>query len=335
MKKKSFLFLGLVAVLSQACAVEDDMPTGDELDVDSADSGGKADGPGADNYTFYTARQDFRRCASPMCGGKWVSRVNRANLKCADGTTAKECYVAEIDWSSLGLPESQLDGARDALNPLFRGSLQTRDFGEVGKFGVLQPTEIWAANNEAPSDGVFVRVTDSGIRCITTPCNSLHEGKLNAGLGADIAELDFSWSDATEDEISKAYEAVASDDGLLVVGYRYFYRDNGSWAKGRDVSQFWRRVVAVDDSGSLQAGDTCGGRTPGSCDDGLFCAFEAAAICGFADATGTCAVKPEACIQLYQPVCGCDGLTHGNSCMAANAGTSVQYDGECASTPPS
>lgn len=35
------------------------------------------------------------------------------------------------------------------------------------------------------------------------------------------------------------------------------------------------------------------------------------------------------CIQLYDPVCGCDGKTYGNSCMADNAGVTSYKKGEC------
>ena len=65
------------------------------------------------------------------------------------------------------------------------------------------------------------------------------------------------------------------------------------------------------------------------CGDGQFCNFDIDASCGFADASGVCAAKPEVCIELYAPVCGCDGQTYGNACFANAAGTSVAADGEC------
>ncbi len=80
-------------------------------------------------------------------------------------------------------------------------------------------------------------------------------------------------------------------------------------------------------------GTICGGFIGSPCADDEFCSFEPEAICGFADATGVCLPRPDACIALFKPVCGCDGETYSNSCHAASAGTSVQHEGECESEP--
>ena len=50
---------------------------------------------------------------------------------------------------------------------------------------------------------------------------------------------------------------------------------------------------------------------------------------GNCDGEGVCTLIPEVCPDVYDPICGCDGLTYGNECEAAMEGMSVDYRGEC------
>lgn len=64
-----------------------------------------------------------------------------------------------------------------------------------------------------------------------------------------------------------------------------------------------------------------------ACDDSAECADGYCARPDGCEMPGRCAPVPEVCMQVL--VCGCDGLTYGNPCLAAEAGVAVDTLGEC------
>jgi hypothetical protein len=69
--------------------------------------------------------------------------------------------------------------------------------------------------------------------------------------------------------------------------------------------------------------DTCADNS--ECPENAFCLFRDGACMG----PGKCFLRPEACIQLYAPVCGCDSKTYSNECAAHQNGVSILHAGAC------
>jgi eight-cysteine-cluster-containing protein len=152
------------------------------------------------------------------------------------------------------------------------------------------------ANSAKAPEGVYARVRDNGVRCITWPCPSISEGKLNSWLWGNIAGVDLSWSEASEDELSKAYEAMTTTDGLLITGWRYWFKGPGGWGAGRTAEQFFRRVTPAPQKTCHVGGcsgqvcsdrddvvTTCEWRDEYACYDTATCELQGDGNCGWTE----------------------------------------------------
>lgn len=276
--------------------------------------------------SYLSLRRDLRRCASPLCGGFFVSRVNRLTTVCVDGSRSDACYVAELDLSALGLSDEQAALVSNAPEDfVLRGEIVpfSSDFGELGQLSV---SEAWQGHAGVEARGAFLRVKNEGIVCITNPCPSFSAELLNSRLpSVSIAEVDLEGISA---DPSDGLEQANAAEGLLVAAWPEIVSGPAGRALGLDASEYFIPLTA----GSSPA-SPCGTRGAPACSDGTFCDFPPEAGCGRADAPGTCQPQPELCPEIFAPVCGCDGVTYDNACFANAAGVSAETEGPCAPDP--
>jgi hypothetical protein len=242
---RTSLLLGLLsATLIPACTATD---TPDEFAGESSADGEDGKGDAAGAFGFLNVIADNRACSldSPSgCGtGFFVNRANRSTIQCGRGPTQSQCKVTEIDWSGTAMPASVAQGYEDMLSAgtpmLVKGTIvpAANDAGVS-----LAVTEIWVSSNPEWVDGVFTLVKDNGIRCITAPCPSLGEQKLNSNLSAMITNIDFDDARAngvTQEQIDLASDQLYGGDGIVVVGYRYYDSAGG---KARTAAKFFTKA---------------------------------------------------------------------------------------------
>ncbi|MBP9087627.1 MAG: hypothetical protein KBG15_16005 [Kofleriaceae bacterium] len=222
-----------------------DQPEVDELAGEIADDAAgdsKADGASDSVYTYFTVRADtMRRCASPMCGGKFLKRVNRSTTVCHTGRAATECYVPALDYTGLGLSEDQVNLLAD--RPLLvRGRFAAKLFpGTLGNLGTFIVTEAWQAQSDNTPEGVFVRIKDSGARCVAAPCENKQERALNGSRKAQISEIRWEDADMTDEALIASIQSTFQE-GTIVAGNRFTVRVGSRTSKGRTATAVYRKV---------------------------------------------------------------------------------------------
>jgi hypothetical protein len=229
----------VMAAVSFGCAPAGE---GDELGEFGAEA---ADEVRAESFVMYRLRHDTRRCVSPLCGGVWVSRVNRSSTLCADGSLARECYVAEVDYSALGLSAEALDAfssRASAGQAIVRAKLRNKAFGTFGSLGSLVVTEGWQALTDAAPTGPFYSARDNGTRCLRAPCANIDVTRLNYDLRMTIHGVKLDGIAGLSDSDIHNVNEQLGDPGVIVAGPVRSRTVNGSTERSITATQVYLRV---------------------------------------------------------------------------------------------
>ncbi|MGE0871361.1 MAG: DUF6748 domain-containing protein [Kofleriaceae bacterium] len=226
------LSVALASTIFAGCA--SNSTTGeDELAGESAnDDAGKADGTGL--YGYWTIASKGT--------GFTVARVNRSSAICGDDTTAPQCDVEALEWFAAGFGEADIaafeQSIKDGKQLLLKGDIVGVDEGHPQiTFDINQ---VWLAGSEdGVTEGVFVMAKDNGVRCLSAPCPSITETRLNTARSIDITAIDLDETGADEYTVAIARMQL-SRDGVIIAGDRYYYGNDG---KGRMANQFFTRAV--------------------------------------------------------------------------------------------
>jgi hypothetical protein len=155
---------------------------------------------------IYTVRSDPRLCPSPLCGGYWVALANGARTWCSDGVQRSRCYIAEARGATL------FDGG------LAKGTINSADYGGLGKLGVLVVSAVFAPAGAAAVTGGYYRIVDTGIRCVRAPCFSYRATQVNGMTRTTMSGVDLEAAWAKPTEVERAQTALYTKNGLLARG---------------------------------------------------------------------------------------------------------------------
>ena len=204
------------------------------------------------NSSYWSVQPDLRLCPAPLCGGVFVSLLNRPLTRCPDGAVRETCHLAGVDWNALGLnaeDRSRFEQAVLAGRGLVRGDLrrgQPRPGGQppgLDAPGLLVVTEGWIAATGSRPRGGFYRASDNGIVCVTTPCFSLREALLNTKSQRNVSGLDLASVGARAATVEAAWHQLRTSS-ILVAGRNRERTAAGPAGRGVELvaTQFYLRV---------------------------------------------------------------------------------------------
>ncbi|HLE99110.1 MAG TPA: DUF6748 domain-containing protein [Gaiellaceae bacterium] len=200
----------------------------------AAPAGGE---PGLQASYAYLARADPRLRPSPYCGGLWVRAVNKPQPPCP-GPVRGECYVASTNFDRLPLREvvrARLASRFAEGRALVVARVVSGQLEAFPELAVLEISEVWTASSSPRKPaGVFRRIQDNGVRCVTTPCFSIVATALNTDRVVTISDVDLSRVGASQAERKRALALIAKGR-LIASGQIVADRNAGPASPGRKL----------------------------------------------------------------------------------------------------
>jgi hypothetical protein len=222
---------------------------------------------------------------------------------------------------------------RRISEPRLRGLRAAHAIALLLLFGLPAPQATWAQTLEAPP---FVTADETGAFC--------YDAIFTAGPGGFGIMIQFIGGSSNTDVPDIYIESFCGES--LAEGETLSFWTGAPHCPG-GIGGFLEDLTAEgsvsasisSQMGELSCGDDGGqsfGVTTGilplepvicfdnsACASGRYCQKSE----GLCEESGTCSNRPESCSPGGTGVCGCNGINYDNTCMAAKAGTSIDFGG--------
>ena len=200
--------------------------------------------PIKNDATTYTVKPDYRKCAFPVCGGWYLTPVNQYSLQLESDEEAYQnslllpntTYVSSINYKALGLTAAQIQELESILRSgqgLLAGNVVSLASSANLATKTLVAQAAWTSPTKTGPVGPYLKVSSSGIVCITTPCPYFNAQLINSTYSTNFHELTFEKAELDREQEARAWQAVSSG-GLVLTGVKFI--SQGQVGTGTGIS---------------------------------------------------------------------------------------------------